>query len=251
MADIIAIAGDTGSGKSTSIKNLNPQETFIVSILGKPLPFPGYKKKYIPLFKSEKGTWEGNYFKSNNIDKILQIFIVVDKLRPEIKQIVIDDSNYLMSCETMDRVSEKGYEKFTQIASHYYNLIMGAAQLRDDLKIIFLSHTENVGDVLNPKFKLKTSGKMLDNTVNVDGLFTYVLYTELHENDEGKMERVFRTNTIDGTDSCKTPLGCFKDLYIPNDLTIVIDRINKYNDGEIEEVEETENKEISNDKLAI
>ena len=92
---------------------------------------------------------------------------------------------------------------------------------------------------------------MLDNTVNIDGLFTYVLYTELHEGEDGKMERVFRTNTIDGTDSCKTPLGCFKDLYIPNDLTIVIDRINKYNDGEIEEVEETENKETSNDNLTI
>ena len=76
MADIIAIAGDTGSGKSTSIKNLNPQETFIVSILGKPLPFPGYKKKYIPLFKSEKGTWEGNYFKSNNIDKKWELKMV-------------------------------------------------------------------------------------------------------------------------------------------------------------------------------
>ena len=159
MADIIAIAGDTGSGKSTSIKNLNPQETFIVSIIGKPLPFPGYKKKYIPLFKTETGNWEGNYYKSANIENIIKIFTVVDKLRPEIKQIVIDDSNYLMSCETMDRVSEKGYEKFTQIASHYYTLIMSAAQLRDNLKVIFLSHTENVGDILNPKFKLKTSGK--------------------------------------------------------------------------------------------
>ena len=159
MADIIAIAGDTGSGKSTSIKNLNHKETFIVSILGKPLPFRSYKKKYTPLTKSAEGEWVGNYFKSSNIDNILKIFKIVDKLRPEIKQIIIDDSNYLMSCETMDRVDEKGYEKFTNIAKHYYTLITEAVQLRDDLKVIFLSHIENIGDVMNPKFKLKTSGK--------------------------------------------------------------------------------------------
>ena len=69
---------------------------------------------------------------------------------------------------------------------------------------------------------------MLDNTVNIDGLFTYVLYTELHEGEDGKMERVFRTNTIDGTDTCKTPMGCFKDLLIDNDLQFVLDTINKY-----------------------
>lgn len=231
MADIIAIGGDTGSGKSSSIKNLNPKETFIVSILGKPLPFAGYKKKYVPLSQNEDKSYIGNYYKSANIKNILKIFTVVDKLRPEIKQIVIDDSNYLMSCETMDRVGEKGFDKFVQIASNYYTLIMTAAQLRDDLKVIFLSHIENIGDVLNPKYKLKTSGKMLDNTVNIDGLFTYVIYTELRENEDSIMERVFRTNTVDGTDSCKTPLGCFKKLYIPNDLSIVISTIDRYNDG--------------------
>ena len=248
MADIIAIAGDTGSGKSTSIRNLNSKETFVISIVGKPLPFAGYKKKYTPLVKTPEGQWEGNYYKSSNIDNILKIFTVVNKLRPEIKQIIIDDSNYLMSCETMDRVDEKGYEKFTNIAKHYYTLITDAVQLRDDLKVIFLSHIENVGDVLNPKLKLKTTGRMLDNTVNIDGLFTYVIYTELHEGIDGKMERVFRTNTIDGTDSCKTPLGCFKELYIPNDLDIVISTIDKYNNGEnediIEEEEITNNNEL-------
>lgn len=248
MADIIAIAGDTGSGKSTSIRNLNSKETFVISIVGKPLPFAGYKKKYTPLVKTSEGQWEGNYYKSSNIDNILKIFTVVNKLRPEIKQIIIDDSNYLMSCETMDRVDEKGYEKFTNIAKHYYTLITDAVQLRDDLKVIFLSHIENVGDVLNPKLKLKTTGRMLDNTVNIDGLFTYVIYTELHEGIDGKMERVFRTNTIDGTDSCKTPLGCFKELYIPNDLDIVISTIDKYNNGEdediIEEEEITNNNEL-------
>ena len=73
---------------------------------------------------------------------------------------------------------------------------------------------------------------MLDNTVNIDGLFTYVLYTELIENTDGGMDRVFRTNTIDGSDSCKTPMGCFKDLYIPNDLKLVVEAIDRYNNGD-------------------
>lgn len=112
---------------------------------------------------------------------------------------------------------------------------MSAANLRDDLNVIFLSHVENVGDVLNPDYKLKTCGKMLDNVVLVDGLFTYIFYCEIKENDNGDLERMFRTNTINGSDTCKTPLGCFKDLYIPNDLKLVVDTIDAYNNMEDEE----------------
>ena len=89
---------------------------------------------------------------------------------------------------------------------------------------------------------------MLDNTVNVDGLFTYVIYTEVHEGENGAMERVFRTNTIDGSDSCKTPLGCFKELYIPNDLELVISTIDTYNNGDDEE-EEIINETINDNEL--
>lgn len=90
---------------------------------------------------------------------------------------------------------------------------------------------------------------MLDNTVNIDGLFTYVIYTELRESDDGIIERVFRTNTIDGTDSCKTPLGCFKDLYIPNDLNVVINAIDEYNNGDIDETETDVESETNNNTL--
>ena len=72
-----------------------------------------------------------------------------------------------MSCETMDRAEEKGYEKFTQIAKHYYDMLKTALNLRDDLKVIVISHIENAGDTMNPQYKLKTTGKMLDNTINV------------------------------------------------------------------------------------
>ena len=118
------------------------------------------------------------------------------------------------------------------MAKHYYDVLMFAASLRDDLKVFVLSHIENAGDVLNPQWKVKTLGKMLDSTLNVDGLFTYMLYTEMRENNDGNRERVFRTNTIKGEDTCKSPMGVFKDLYIPNDLKIVSESIDKFESGE-------------------
>ena len=158
MAELIGIAGNAGSGKTTSVKDLNPKETFIVSVLGKPLPFKGFKKNY-PKLMQENGKWVGNFYVSNKVDQIIKIFAIINKTRPEIKQIVIDDANYLMSLETMDRAEEKGYEKFTQIAKHYYDMLKAALNLRDDLKVIVISHMENAGDVMNPLWKLKTTGK--------------------------------------------------------------------------------------------
>ena len=108
-------------------------------------------------------------------------------------------------------------------------MLKTALNLRDDLKVIIISHIENIGDTMSPQYKLKTSGKMLDNTIYIDGLFTYLIYTELREGEDGNIKYMFRTNTVNGTDTCKTPLGCFEGLYIPNNLQTVIDTINTYN----------------------
>lgn len=231
MSDLIGIAGNSGSGKTTSIKDLNPNETFIVSITGKPLPFKGYRKNYTPLRK-EENRYVGNLYKSKNIEDIIKIFKLVSVTMPHIRQIVIDDANYLMSFEVMERANEKGWDKSTQIAKHYYDMLDGALSLRDDLKVIIISHIENLGDTLNPQWKLKTAGKMLDTQLNVDGLFTYLLYTAIVQGEDGKPQYKFRTNTIDGTDTCKTPMGCFNELYIENDLQFVLDRIDTYNNEE-------------------
>jgi ABC-type dipeptide/oligopeptide/nickel transport system ATPase subunit len=90
MAELIGIAGNSGSGKTTSVKDLNPIETFIISVLGKPLPFRGFKKNYPPLKVVDKN-YVGNFFTSNKVDNIIKIFGIINKSRPEIKQIVIDD----------------------------------------------------------------------------------------------------------------------------------------------------------------
>jgi glycosyltransferase involved in cell wall biosynthesis len=228
MSDLIAIAGGSGSGKTTSLRNLNPKETFIVSITGKPLPFKGFKKNY-SLLKKEGNNYVGNFYKSKNVEDVIKVFKLVSTTMPEIKQIIVDDANYLMSFEVMERANEKGWDKSTQIAKHYYDMLEAVLALKDDLKVVILSHTENLGDTLNPQWKLKTAGKMLDTQLNVDGLFTYILYTEVSAGEEGKPEYKFRTNTIDGSDTCKTPMDCFEELYVDNDLQVVLNKIDEYN----------------------
>lgn len=128
----------------------------------------------------------------------------------------------------MDRAGEKGYEKFTQMAQHFYSVLKEAMLAREDLKVFILAHSENVGDALNPSYKIKTLGKMIDNMITVEGLFTYVFFTQKKTNDDGIMEYKFITNA-EGTTTAKSPMGCFDELLIDNDLQYVFDKIDEYN----------------------
>lgn len=109
MATLIGIVGNSGAGKSTSIKGLNSEDTFIINVLGKPLPFPGAKKKYSKL-KKEGKNYTGNMYVSNKCDSILNVLKVIDKTMPHIKHVVIEDANYLMACEAMERGEEKSWK---------------------------------------------------------------------------------------------------------------------------------------------
>lgn len=229
-AETIAIVGESGTGKSTSLRNLNPEETFIISTTGKPLPFRAWKKKYIPI-KIEGKNVSGNYYVSSKWDQILKILQIIDKMMPQIKQVIIDDFQYVLSYEFVDRATEVGYTKFSELAQHAMEILRYSEKMREDCKMIFLTHSENVGDYVNPKFVIKTVGKLLSEKVTLEGLFTYIFFTKVSEGDSGRMEYKLITNN-DGTCVAKTSFGMFEDLEIDNDLNEIIHVIDAYNEGE-------------------
>lgn len=229
-AETIAIVGESGTGKSTSLRNLNPEETFIISTTGKPLPFRGWKKKYAPIKVSADGI-SGNYFTSSKWDQIMKILQIVDKKMPHIKQVIVDDFQYVLSYEFVDRATEVGYTKFTELAQHAMEILRYAEKMRDDCKMIFLTHSENVGDAMNPKYVIKTVGKLLAEKVTLEGLFTYIFFTRVSEGTDGRMEYKLLTNS-DGTCVAKTSLGMFEEMEIDNDLNEIIKVIDEYNEGE-------------------
>ena len=229
-AETIAIVGESGTGKSTSLRNLNPETTFIISTTGKPLPFRAWKKKYIPI-KIEGKNVSGNYYVSSKWDQILKILQIIDKMMPHIKQVIIDDFQYVLSYEFVDRATEVGYTKFSELAQHAMEILRYSEKMREDCKMIFLTHSENVGDNVNPKFVIKTVGKLLSEKVTLEGLFTYIFFTQVSEGDSGRMEYKLITNN-DGTCVAKTSFGMFEDLEIDNDLNEIIHVIDAYNEGE-------------------
>ena len=166
-AETIALVGESGTGKSTALRNLNPEETFIISTTGKPLPFRAWKKKYTPLKKNEEGNWTGNYYVSSKWDAIIKILTIINKKMPHIKQVVIDEFQYGLAYEFVDRATEVGYTKFSELAQHAMEILRYSEQMRDDCKMIFLTHSENVGDAMNPKYVIKTVGKLLAEKVTL------------------------------------------------------------------------------------
>lgn len=156
MANTILVLGESGQGKSTSLRNLNPDETFIVSTTSKPLPWRGWKK-YYHKFDTKDNT-DGNWFQTSKSVSIAKIIKYINAKRPEIKNIVVDDLQYTMCFEYMDRRSEVGFQKFNDIGGDFTDLLRLADTLRDDLNLIFTAHSENTGDAVNPHWTLKTIG---------------------------------------------------------------------------------------------
>jgi hypothetical protein len=177
------------------------------------------------------GKPQGNWFFSNDFTQVSKVVKIVNKNMPHIKTLVIDDANYLLTQELMTRAMEKGYDKHTELAKHYYDFIIEAMTMRDDLTMVFISHIVNDGTDVDPKYKLFTTGKLLDRSVNIDGLFNYLLYAEKLIQNDDTIEYKFRTRTL-GSDTCRSTKGCFEDMYIDQDMQLVIDTINKFELGE-------------------
>lgn len=222
MAQKILVLGESGSGKTTSMRNLDPKTTYIINCIGKNLPFKSWKANY----KEGKG---GNLFKSTNWEEIVQCMTAISEQRKDIKTIIVDDCQYIMSYEFMSRAKERGFDKFVEIAQHAFEVFITPERLRDDLTVIFLCHSEDVSANGFTRTKIKTIGKMLDDKITLEGLFTVVLIAGSYKEESG-MKYVFLTNS-DGTTTAKSPEGMFETLSIPNDLQLVLDKIKKYEDG--------------------
>lgn len=226
MANLICLAGLSNSGKSTSLRTLDPKSTFIISCTNKQLQIPGFRKKY-PKVEVKEGKLVGNWLVSNNYAQIEKILKAINKTRPDIKVIILDDINYLLSNETFENAQTKGYEKFTILAKNYYDLLTDCQLLNDNLTVVVISHIENFGTDLDPQFRLWTTGKMLTNQINLDGMFSYIIYSERYIDDDDEVHYRFKTRT-DGNDTCRSVAGCFTEKYVEPDMKAIIDRINTF-----------------------
>jgi hypothetical protein len=220
----ILIGGESGSGKSTSIEHLDPKETFLINVKNKSLPFKGWKSKYTPFGKDNLN---GNYLHTESPDAIMKTMQYVSDNMKHIKQLIIDDFQYMGAAEFMQRASEKGFDKFTSIGKNIYSVADYHNKLRDDLTVIYTNHLDETTDAYGDrKVKAKTVGKLVDNVVTLEGLFTIVLYTKVKKTKDG-MEYVFETQN-NGSNTAKSPRGMFDSLEIPNDLAFVLAKANEY-----------------------
>jgi len=224
MSQEILIIGESGSGKSTSLENLNPKETFIINVGCKPMPFRGGKSEYTKLSKENPN---GNYIESDKASTIVQTMKHIDENMPHIKTVVIDDFQYVMANEYMRRANERGFDKFTEIGLHAWEIATAGKNMREDINFVMIGHAEQSTDLSgNRRLKFKTVGKLVDNIITMEGMFTVVLFTDVSVNAEG--ERVYNFITqSDGTTTAKSPRGMFE-FKIPNDIWQVIDKITEY-----------------------
>ena len=211
MAEQILVLGKSGSGKSTAIESLDPKTTGIINIVGKALPFKGWAKNY--------NLDNSNYIVTQDYPTVHKAIDYLEGKNKEV--IIIDDAQYLMSGEFMDKVNIQGWDKYNSMASNFYKLIQKIKKSKCD--IIILTHLE---ENEQGKQKIKTIGKLLDDKIVIEGLFTIVLYAE-GRIEGGKVTKHFRTQAL-GDDTCKSPRGMF-DLEIPNDLKYVLDKVKEYN----------------------
>lgn len=196
----VLVMGESGSGKTYSIRNFKPDEVGIFSVEKGRLPFKGE-------FKVKKNASYKDILQAVN--------------NPNLKRYVIDDSQYLLVNEFFDRAKEQGYQKYTDMALNFRNLIHDInRKAPDDVVFYFLHHTEF--DSNSGRLKAKTVGKMIDQYLTLEGCFDIVLLAQT----DGK-EHYFVTQS-DGLTTCKTPAGMFPDVKIDNDLKAVDDALRAY-----------------------
>jgi hypothetical protein len=207
--------GESGSGKTTSMRNLDPASTFYIDCDKKGLSWKGWRSQY----QYEKH----NYMATDQIstvNKLLTTISTQENLK-QIKVVVIDTLNGLMVADEVRRMKEKGFDKWQDLAQCVWELLDSLYSFRDDLTIIVLCHSQTQKEDDGYTFtRIKTSGKKLDK-LNVESKLTTVLYAIAKDG-----EYVFQTHANNST--AKTPLGAFEEDGIPNDITLVLNALKEY-----------------------
>ena len=215
MSKVICIAGESGSGKTTSMRNLDPETTMYIDCDKKGLSWKGWRNQY----NGEKK----NYLKTDFPQVALQALKKIDKEEQykHIRVVVVDTINGLMIADEMRRCKEKGYDKWQDLAQSIYDLIDYAMTMRDDVTIIFVAHTQTDHDDNGYMFtRIKTSGRKLDK-ITLESKFSTVLLSKCVD---GKF--LFETQANFST--AKTPMGAFEEKKIDNDIVQVMKALEEY-----------------------
>jgi hypothetical protein len=213
QSTLIFIIGKSGRGKSTAIRNLPPEDTYLINVVGKPLPFQSGR-----LYTKEK-----NLCVLTDANMIIQAMHKISKAG--FTHLIIDDMQYIMASEFMLKALERGYDKFSIMARNMWNIFTTAITLESKMKVYILAHEDDTGK----ERKIKTLGKMLDEKVTPEGLSSIVLFADTEVTDKNKRTYYFSTQT-DGDTNAKSPMNMFPQR-IPNDLKLVSDRIDEYYQG--------------------
>jgi hypothetical protein len=224
MSNLVIVLGSSGSGKSTSIKTLNPKETVVINVLGKDLPFKGSRVNYT---KENK-----NLVQSSNWDSVRSMIVSISQKFLNVKNIIIDDAIYIMRTEFFDRSKESGFNKYNELADHFRKIISECSNLRNDITVFMMLHTETVeneGSVIG--YKASTVGKLLDKMYNPLESVSITLFCQPKYDDRGKPEFGFWTHPmkVNGIEiPAKSPDEMFEDDFIPNSLQYVLDKMHEY-----------------------
>jgi len=204
MGMCVLVIGQSGSGKSTSLRNFAPDEVGVLNVAGKPLPFRSNLQAV-------------NNAKYETVEKAL-----AQAKRPSY---VIDDAGYLLMFDNFAKATVKGYDKFTEMGVSFYNLLrVAAARTPEDCIVYFIMHEDE--DSTTGRIKPKTIGRMLDEKLNIEGLFTVVLRSVSTSDDNGGIAYQFETQT-NGLTPCKCPIGMLPPV-MENDLKAVDTAIREY-----------------------
>ena len=224
MANIIMLLGKSGTGKSTSIKGLDPKETVVINVLGKRLPFKGSNALYN---KDNK-----NIFQKETYTDIISLVQNISDKATYVKNIILEDLIYVMRKEYFSRARETGYNKYTELAQHFQQIISTCEKLREDLNVFMILHSEDIqSDKTTTGYKVSTVGNLVDNCYNPLEVVPMVLYSSVKYDDKGNTQYGFYTHRCkEGVVEipAKTPDEMFDEDFVPNDLGYIVKKMNEY-----------------------